>query len=1380
MDSFKGSTAAVVSGVNAPPESSDSQPSLPPTRFLAHDSNPNIVDMSAQSVLLVNPSTADPTLPASGSPTVGTSVHQPVIDPMNNSERGPASTTSRSTSSPRPEAVQIDEMCPSCLSPNIPLPPGYQKRSKEFRKNEDILIWISCSHCEDWYHWPCVRSRNQGIPSALEEDKGDWKAQVEMIDKWYCPNPICSGPTSGHIPTLKPHPSRRASSRPKPVVDYNAPSPPLTQSSPDWISLYREFEAQGRIMTGDYTEMLGPDVNLQWLIRDGCASGWYERHNQGEGPWAKPIVVREVQGAPAGAGIESLGGKMPNRSLTVAEIAELNGRDTKVEVMNVSNQSSSKNPPGKEKSGSEEQKEREKGHGGWTLGDWSDYFQKDKETRGGEVFNVISYEVSGTKVGDLITPPKIVRDLDWTTRVWPTSDAKHKPKVQLYCLMSPAGSFTDWHVDFAASSVYYHVMSGQKIFYLIRPTSKNLDAYTRWSSSENQAISYLGDRVKETVWKVTLSAGDTMFIPSGYIHAVYTPVDTLVFGGNFLHSYNIPMQLKLQDIEIATEVPKKFRFPHFNKLCWHVAEHYRRELQARQKIKTSRKTSHPTPNLAPSSLNDSVSYLVTEPFTPRLLDNLCCLSVYLMRQVRPRERGLNVDSAEPEFPFDKIKDPGAVARELRWRVRKAMDDESEDETEDYTAIPQKSMNRDSSKENRDSEEVSSTKSRTPASAPTPVESIGGSGKRRLSLETRMDETSLKKQKVEGDKTVDVVSKDSSPWDADEISQPIIRTRTVTLPRPGGSNARPEQALELYRSESQIRTRKRAMPDGGIVVEYSGTTKVVVKTTWAPPGGEGVGGKGNDRAVFSHSNPIYPTQQANPSGSYLSPPLNAPNPYIPRPTHPTQPQRPQPVQPVRSPMPSTSIDSTPTSGLQRPPYPVQAQTNAISPLPPPLQQHQRFPLRQEHQQIHQQPQRQRPMYPNQLPDGYAAPSFNHPMNSIQRPPAASSGMVLGGPRPISLNGTQISVGQTDGSRLQPPPPLPAPSSTLSDLHSIPNQPFPHPIPRYHAGLPSQNQLQRQTVRPPTVRSVHPPKPFNSVPLSQQTSLSENLVANPAISSPLVHPAPPESTLSSSQRREPPVPPFPVLETGVTASVPVKGAGPDVAQSSGLGHPSPVVLAVEPVAPSASAKSPSTRAKAVKVVPISDSVSAPMTRSAHVQAAQVASPSPKTPTTAKAPQSSSPQAQKSSPAMTMSLRNHPPPPVVPSVLAPTTEAPQASNSTLKAKPTATPKKVVPPLTKSTPMATRQRSSGGQQPVTSSTQSTEGKSVLTSEVVNTSGSTTPAPVTTSSENKRTTRSSGAKMTNMASSSPIKTGKVAAEVSTAMEVDADDSLSELSEEGG
>jgi F-box/leucine-rich repeat protein 10/11 len=78
---------------------------------------------------------------------------------------------------------------------------------------------------------------------------------------------------------------------------------------------------------------------------------------------------------------------------------------------------------------------------------------------------------------------------------------------------------------------------------------------------------------------VVLIEGDTMIIPAGYIHAVvsdpasyqnktdvqYTPMNSIVFGGNFVHSYDIPAQLRLRQIEIDTKVPQRFRFPLFDK-----------------------------------------------------------------------------------------------------------------------------------------------------------------------------------------------------------------------------------------------------------------------------------------------------------------------------------------------------------------------------------------------------------------------------------------------------------------------------------------------------------------------------------------------------------------------------------------------------------------------------------------------------------------------------------------------------------------------------------------------------------------------------------------------------------------------------------------------
>ena len=58
-----------------------------------------------------------------------------------------------------------------------------------------------------------------------------------------------------------------------------------------------------------------------------------------------------------------------------------------------------------------------------------------------------------------------------------------------------------------------------QVFYFIRPTAANLAAYEKWSGSELQYQAWLGDMVDE-VFKVELVQGNTMIIPSGWIHAV--------------------------------------------------------------------------------------------------------------------------------------------------------------------------------------------------------------------------------------------------------------------------------------------------------------------------------------------------------------------------------------------------------------------------------------------------------------------------------------------------------------------------------------------------------------------------------------------------------------------------------------------------------------------------------------------------------------------------------------------------------------------------------------------------------------------------------------------------------------------------------------------
>ncbi|XP_074990870.1 histone lysine demethylase PHF8 isoform X1 [Calonectris borealis] len=203
------------------------------------------------------------------------------------------------------------------------------------------------------------------------------------------------------------------------------------------------------------------------------------------------------------------------------------------------------------------------------LGDFVAYLGGARRER---VLNVISLEFSDTRLSNLVETPRIVRKLSWVENLWPGESACERPSVQKYCLMGARDSYTDFHIDFGGTSVWYHVLRGEKIFYLARPTGANLALFEAWSSSRNQGELFFGDQV-DRCYRCPLRQGQTLFIPTGWIHAVLTPVDCLAFGGNFLHSLNIDMQLKAYEIERRLSTADLFKFPNFETVCWYVGRH---------------------------------------------------------------------------------------------------------------------------------------------------------------------------------------------------------------------------------------------------------------------------------------------------------------------------------------------------------------------------------------------------------------------------------------------------------------------------------------------------------------------------------------------------------------------------------------------------------------------------------------------------------------------------------------------------------------------------------------------------------------------------------------------------------------------------------------
>ncbi|XP_025836100.1 jmjC domain-containing histone demethylation protein 1 isoform X2 [Agrilus planipennis] len=322
-----------------------------------------------------------------------------------------------------------------------------------------------------------------------------------------------------------------------------------------------------------------------------------------------------------------LGLRVPTTNFTVNDVRMCVGSRRVLDVMDVMTQKNSE----------------------MTMKEWQKYYESSEKDK---LLNVISLEFSHTKLENYVQSPTVVRQLDWVDCVWPRHlkesqieatnvlEEMKYPKVQKYCLMSVKNCYTDFHVDFGGTSVWYHILKGSKVFWLIPPTEHNLNLYEKWVLSGKQGDIFFGDQVEKCA-RITLMEGNTFFIPTGWIHAVYTPCDSLVFGGNFLHSFGIDKQLKIAQVEDTTKVPQKFRYPFFTEMLWYVLERYVYCLLGRSHLNTG--ADVPIPSERPHihlthaelhGLKEIVLYLHMLPANKKNVPDLIKNPVALIQDVR--------------------------------------------------------------------------------------------------------------------------------------------------------------------------------------------------------------------------------------------------------------------------------------------------------------------------------------------------------------------------------------------------------------------------------------------------------------------------------------------------------------------------------------------------------------------------------------------------------------------------------------------------------------------------------------------------------------------------------------------------------------------------
>ncbi|XP_063071848.1 lysine-specific demethylase phf2 isoform X2 [Engraulis encrasicolus] len=252
----------------------------------------------------------------------------------------------------------------------------------------------------------------------------------------------------------------------------------------------------------------------------------------------EPILVLKKDG---------LGMSMPAPTFYVSDVENYVGPDVPVDVVDVTKQTNST----------------------MKLKEFVDYYYSTNRKK---VLNVINLEFSDTRMDTIVESPAIVRKLSWVENYWPDDALLGKPKVTKYCLICVKDSYTDFHIENGGASVWYHVLKGEKIFFLIKPTSANLSLYERWRSSSNHSEMFFADQV-DKCYKCTLKQGQTLFIPSGWINAILTPVDCLSFSGHFVHNLSVEMQMRAYEVERRLKVDSLTPFSNFETACWYVGRH---------------------------------------------------------------------------------------------------------------------------------------------------------------------------------------------------------------------------------------------------------------------------------------------------------------------------------------------------------------------------------------------------------------------------------------------------------------------------------------------------------------------------------------------------------------------------------------------------------------------------------------------------------------------------------------------------------------------------------------------------------------------------------------------------------------------------------------
>ena len=142
------------------------------------------------------------------------------------------------------------------------------------------------------------------------------------------------------------------------------------------------------------------------------------------------------------------------------------------------------------------------------------------------------------------------------------------PQIQKYILLSSAHSYMQWHMDPSGTSVWFHLLKGSKLFYIMKNSKENIKKWYDWELEFGSCVykPFFPDFAKTNCYVYKLNPGETLFLPSGFLHSVYTLKDSIAFAGNILNLHHMSTQLLIYNLDMERYVDEVYQVKQFERL----------------------------------------------------------------------------------------------------------------------------------------------------------------------------------------------------------------------------------------------------------------------------------------------------------------------------------------------------------------------------------------------------------------------------------------------------------------------------------------------------------------------------------------------------------------------------------------------------------------------------------------------------------------------------------------------------------------------------------------------------------------------------------------------------------------------------------------------